>query len=117
MRYQPGRKQETRGRLIARAARLFKERGYRGVGVDGVMEAEGLTAGGFYAHFRSKEALLEITLREAMAETRRRFFAGLAEKRGWDWLREALRRYLSRSHRGDIGEGCQGINENAAGLR
>ncbi len=70
------------------------------------MREEGLTAGGFYAHFASKEALLEETLRHAMLETRRRFFAGLAEKRGWEWFREAVRRYLSRSHRDGAAEGC-----------
>jgi TetR/AcrR family transcriptional repressor of nem operon len=62
MRYEAGHKERTRGRVVVAAARLFKERGFRGVGVDGVMGAEGLTAGGFYAHFPSKEALLEATL-------------------------------------------------------
>jgi TetR/AcrR family transcriptional regulator, transcriptional repressor for nem operon len=106
MRYDPEHKQRTRDRLIAAGARLFKLRGYNGIGVDGVMEAEGLTAGGFYAHFPSKEALLEETLARAMAETRRQFFAGLTHRRGWEWLREAVRRYLSRSHRDGVAEGC-----------
>jgi TetR/AcrR family transcriptional repressor of nem operon len=106
VRYGPGHKQRTRDRLIAAAARLFKLRGYNDVGVDGVMKAEGLTAGGFYAHFPSKEALLEETLASAMAETRRQFFAGLARRHGWEWLREAGRRYLSRRHRDGVAEGC-----------
>jgi AcrR family transcriptional regulator len=62
------------GAWSLRRAASSKERGYGGVGVDGVMEAEGLTVGGFYAHFPAKEALLEEALRQAMAETRRRFF-------------------------------------------
>jgi TetR/AcrR family transcriptional repressor of nem operon len=106
MRYGPEHKRQTRTRLIAAAIRLFKARGYRGVGVDVLMREEGLTAGGFYAHFASKEALLGEALRHAMLKTRRRFFAGLAEKRGWEWLREAVRRYLSRSHRDGVAEGC-----------
>jgi TetR/AcrR family transcriptional regulator, transcriptional repressor for nem operon len=106
VRYDPGHKQRTRDRLIAAAARLFKLRGYNGVGVDGVVEAEGLTAGGFYAHFPSKEALLEETLARAMVETRRQFFVGLTHRHGGEWLREAVRRYLSRRHRDGVAEGC-----------
>jgi AcrR family transcriptional regulator len=106
MRCAPGHKQRTRDRLTAAAARLFKLRGYSGVGVHAVMEAEGLTAGGFYAHFPSKEALLEETLMRAMAQTHRQFFAGLTHRHGWEWLREAVRRYLSRSHRDGAAEGC-----------
>jgi TetR/AcrR family transcriptional regulator, transcriptional repressor for nem operon len=51
MRYAPDHKAKTRRRILSAAARRFRERGYRGAGVDEVMRSAGLTAGGFYAHF------------------------------------------------------------------
>ena len=57
MRYPREHKAETHSKIVKAAARLFRERGYDGVGVDAIMNEVGLTAGGFYAHFGSKEAL------------------------------------------------------------
>ncbi|HNH84664.1 MAG TPA: helix-turn-helix domain-containing protein, partial [Acidobacteriota bacterium] len=57
MRYPANRKEESRQKILQAAARLFREHGYNGVGVDAVMAEAGLTPGGFYAHFPSKEAL------------------------------------------------------------
>lgn len=51
-------KAETRQRILAEAGKLFRRNGVDAVGVDTVMRAAGLTHGGFYAHFRSKEALV-----------------------------------------------------------
>ena len=45
---------ENRERIVATAARLFREKGFDGVGIDAIMEAAGLTHGGFYRHFRSR---------------------------------------------------------------
>lgn len=53
------RKEETRARILETASRVFQERGVDGVGVDEIMRECGLTHGGFYAHFASKEALVE----------------------------------------------------------
>jgi TetR/AcrR family transcriptional repressor of nem operon len=52
-----GRRAETRQRILAAASNLFREHGIDGVGVDAVMKEAGLTHGGFYLHFPSKEAL------------------------------------------------------------
>jgi TetR/AcrR family transcriptional regulator, transcriptional repressor for nem operon len=52
-----GRRAETRQRILTAAGDLFREHGVDGVGVDAVMKQAGLTHGGFYLHFRSKEAL------------------------------------------------------------
>ncbi len=52
------RKEETRRRIVETASRLFQEKGVDGVGVDEIMRESGLTHGGFYAHFASKEALV-----------------------------------------------------------
>jgi TetR/AcrR family transcriptional repressor of nem operon len=52
------RKAETRERILAAASRLFRSQGIDAVGVDAIMHAAGLTHGGFYSHFASKEALV-----------------------------------------------------------
>ena len=51
------RRAETRQRILAAAGDLFREHGIDGIGVDAVMKEAGLTHGGFYLHFRSKDAL------------------------------------------------------------
>ena len=48
---------ENRERIIKTAARLFRERGFDGIGVADLMKSAGLTHGGFYGHFSSKEDL------------------------------------------------------------
>lgn len=58
MPYSPQHKARTRERILAVAARLFRERGYENVSIDQLMAAAGRTRGGFYAHFSSKQALL-----------------------------------------------------------
>jgi len=52
------KKQETRERILRAAARAIRKHGYEGVGVAEVMKDAGLTHGGFYAHFASRDALL-----------------------------------------------------------
>src|SRR6185369_5697142 len=53
----PGHTARVRAEILQHAARLFRLRGYTGTNIDDVMRAAGLTRGGFYAHFRSKDAL------------------------------------------------------------
>jgi TetR/AcrR family transcriptional repressor of nem operon len=105
IRYASDHKQRTHERILAAASRLFRERGILGAGVDGVMRQAGLTAGGFYAHFRSKDDLLVQSLRRMLEQQRERLLAGLDGRIGVDWLRELVRRYLSRSHRDDVADG------------
>src|SRR5204862_1079169 len=52
------KKEETRERILRAAARAIRKHGYEGVGVADVMKQAGLTHGGFYAHFESRDALL-----------------------------------------------------------
>lgn len=106
MRYGADHKQRTRRRIVEAAARRFRESGYRAAGVDQVMSDAGLTAGGFYAHFPSKEALLAETLGLSLEEVRSQLLAGLDGVEGIEWLQAVARRYLSRSHRDDPGAGC-----------
>ncbi|PTL75517.1 TetR/AcrR family transcriptional regulator [Vitiosangium sp. GDMCC 1.1324] len=105
MRYPQGHKQQSRERIIEAAARLFRERGVASTGVDAVMSAVGLTAGGFYAHFKSKQVLVGEVVRKAFADSRPHL-RGEEEERGRVWLQKVLRSYISRSHRDHPETGC-----------
>ncbi len=107
MRYPPEHKERTRRRILREAARLFRRRGYHGVGIDGIMSAVGLTRGGFYGHFRSKAALFAEVLRGEHDFNRR-----MRARRSPD--RAALTReaheivagYLDPANRERVGRGC-----------
>ena len=61
----PSRKERTHQRIVDAAARAIRRHGYSGVGVADVMQQAGLTHGGFYAHFASREALLVEAIEQA----------------------------------------------------
>ncbi|BCY07781.1 TetR/AcrR family transcriptional regulator [Actinoplanes sp. L3-i22] len=87
---------ENRDRIVATAARLFRERGIAGVSVADVSAAAGLTHGGFYKQFESKEALVTEAIAYAFAEQSER--AGNSPA--------FLDEYLSAEHRDQPGLGC-----------
>src|ERR1044071_923071 len=67
---------ENRERIVEAASRLFRDKGLDGVGVDAIMREAGLTHGGFYGHFASKDALAAEAVEQALArgtETMARF--------------------------------------------
>ncbi len=101
-----GRKEETRQRILDAAGRLFRGRGIDAVGVDAVMHDAGLTHGGFYAHFASKEALVAEVSATALACSAARWEE---ISRGADH-RAALARivegYLDPAHVAAIDRGC-----------
>jgi len=90
---------ENRERILTEAARLFRERGLAGVGVDALADAAGLTHGGLYSQFGSKERLAAEALEHALAASAAR--TGLAAD-----LPDYAARYLSASHRDAPGGGC-----------
>lgn len=63
VRYDKAHKEQTRESILRAASRLFRERGYNGVGIERIMQEVGLTRGGFYNHFDSKKALFAEVLR------------------------------------------------------
>src|ERR1700732_1728317 len=67
---------ENRERIVAAASRLFREKGFDGIGLDAIMDGVGLTHGGFYRHFRSKEALAAEAVSRGLAASTERL-AGL----------------------------------------
>ncbi len=69
MRYQPGHKERTRKQIISAAANMFRMNGVVATGVVDLMKSVGLTHGGFYGHFESKEALIREAAAAAVLET------------------------------------------------
>ena len=69
MRYQADHKEKTRKQIVAAAGELFRRDGVVATGVVGLMKGAGLTQGGFYAHFESKEALVREAMVAALLET------------------------------------------------
>lgn len=106
MRWKSGRKEETHDELLEAAGRLFRQRGFAQTSVADLMGSLGLTVGGFYAHFASKEALLEETLAVSFARMRSTLLLGLEDVRGAAFVHEVTRRYLSRMHRDNVDVGC-----------
>ena len=104
MRYPPAETAEKHARILAEAARLFRERGFDGAGVAEIMKAAGLTHGGFYAHFDSKDALEAATVERAVAESSETLYAPASASP--DPRRHFLNAYLSPLHRDRPGKGC-----------
>ena len=100
------RKERSHEAILANAARLVRERGIAGAKVADVMSAAGLTVGGFYAHFASKEALLDAAIRRTAQEMRESLFGRLDEKPAADRVEIVLKRYLSPAHRDASDVGC-----------
>ena len=99
-------KERTHENILEASARLLRTRGISGASVAEVMKGAGLTVGGFYAHFASKEALIDDTLRRTSAKLRERLFAKLDEKPEAERADTVLRRYLTPQHRDEASEGC-----------
>jgi TetR/AcrR family transcriptional regulator, transcriptional repressor for nem operon len=106
MRYAKDHKEETRRKILEAASRLFREKGYDGVGVDAIMNEAGLTAGGFYSHFASKDALFAEALGNAYDSRNQSLQASLKSKGDTDYLQNLIYGYLSRTHRDMTAEGC-----------
>jgi TetR/AcrR family transcriptional repressor of nem operon len=94
--------------IVAAADGLFRERGIDAVGLNELMGAAGLTRGGFYNHFASKDALVDTVLAKAMADGAGNLERAIAaaQDRGSDPLAERVDWYLSPEHRGNIESGC-----------
>ncbi|MBH2032710.1 MAG: TetR/AcrR family transcriptional regulator [Pseudomonadales bacterium] len=93
--------------IVDSATRLFRERGLHGISVIDVMAAAGLTHGGFYGHFESKEALAREASDRAFQQSGERWQARIAESADNDTARQALiEPYLSAASRDNPGDSC-----------
>ena len=91
----------NRERILDNAAQLFRERGFDGIGLNDLMQAAGLTRGGFYGHFESKDDLAAQATRRAM-QTNREEWKQQTDRSLATWVRT----YLSDAHRDHPGAGC-----------
>jgi TetR/AcrR family transcriptional regulator, transcriptional repressor for nem operon len=106
MRYSREHKQETHARIVRKASVRLREKGAHGVGVADLMKEAGLTHGGFYAHFDSREALVIEAFAYAMDRSMERW-RKTAEQIPLDKrLAMIVDTYLSPLHRDDPGHGC-----------
>jgi TetR/AcrR family transcriptional repressor of nem operon len=96
---------QNRERIIEVAARLFRERGFDGIGVAELMKFAGLTHGGFYGHFASKEDLMAQACARALEGSLDAMHKA-AEGGGGNALSAVAAAYLSPAHRDRPGEGC-----------
>jgi TetR/AcrR family transcriptional repressor of nem operon len=95
---------KTRQRIVEVASEAIRSRGIEATGVAEIMAAAGLTHGGFYRHFESKEALVT----EAIALSRKDFVAGAvtAADQGAEAMLKHFQEYATTRHRDDLGSGC-----------
>src|SRR5262245_56029467 len=97
---------KTRERIVTAAAAEFRQHGLAATGLAGLMKAAGLTHGGFYRHFKSKDQLVAEACSAAVATMNERVVASASRKRGRKGLETAVADYLSTEHRDNPRDGC-----------
>ena len=106
MRYESDYKAKTRQKVLTEAAKTMRAEGVQGMGVAHVMAKAGLTHGAFYAHFDSKDALIDETIKEMILQARGRFDAVTGDLGPDDALRAYIEFYLSPRHRDNDQTSC-----------
>jgi TetR/AcrR family transcriptional repressor of nem operon len=106
MRYSKEHKQETHARIVKKASVRLREKGAHGIGVADLMKEAGLTHGGFYAHFDSREALVIEAFAYAMDRSIEHWRKIAAETPAEKRLSTIIDSYVSTVHRDDPGRGC-----------
>lgn len=104
MRYPPDHKEKARAEFIKMAGGVFREKGFDGIGVDGLAAEAGVTSGALYKHFGTKRAVFREVVQVGLERLRigiERFQATPGE-----WLSTLARWYLSPTHCADISGGC-----------
>lgn len=99
-------KAESRERILRAASELFREKGFHATGVDELMEKAGLTAGAFYAHFKSKQALLDETVRFTLERNLKLLLYGTENLKGRKYIDAVLSNYVNERHRDLPANGC-----------
>src|SRR5436190_5640571 len=96
---------QNRERILDAAAQLFRERGFDGIGVADLMKEAGLTHGGFYGHFSSKDDLIAQATAGELTRSLGQW-SKVAERAPGDPLAAIAAAYLTSAHRDDPGTGC-----------
>ena len=99
---------ENKKAIVEAAEKLFRERGVAAVGLTELTKAAGFTQGGFYNHFKSKDALVAAVMDKAMEGGAALFHAGLqaAKKEKVVPIERHVKWYLSKEHLADVEQGC-----------
>ena len=102
------KKEQTRERILRAAARAIRKHGYEGVAVADVMKQAGLTHGGFYAHFESREALLAAAAEQTALESAEALAGALAKASAGEEFMALVDTYLADNHvtAAEQGLGC-----------
>jgi len=106
MRYSKQHKIETHDRIVSKAAARLREKGLHGVGVADLMKDAGLTHGGFYAHFDSREALVIEAFSQTMDASIRNWRETAQDTAPEKRLEQLVRNYLTTRHRDTPARGC-----------
>jgi TetR/AcrR family transcriptional regulator, transcriptional repressor for nem operon len=106
MRYDDNHKERTRARVLAEAAAAIRSKGAERVGVAQVMAGAGLTHGGFYAHFTSKDDLIAQAITHMFEASHAWFLRHTEGREPADALSNYIDAYLATSHRLDRAHGC-----------
>jgi len=106
MRYSLEHKAKNHENILAVAARSFREHGGDSSGIGTVMKKVGLTKGGFYRHFKSKDDLFVEAVARALDETGRGMLEVAKSAPEGQALRAIIERYLSAGHANSLGTGC-----------
>ncbi len=106
MRYSKEHKLETHARIVKKASVRLREKGAHGIGVADLMKDAGLTHGGFYAHFDSREALVVEAFAYAMDRSIERWRKLAEQTPPEKRLATIVDSYLTPLHRDDPGHGC-----------
>jgi AcrR family transcriptional regulator len=104
MRYEKGHKDATRKRIVDVASKRFRKEGVEAVGLAGLMADAGLTHGGFYAHFKSKEDLVREAVTDAFTQSNARFECAARDDE--DRFAAIVNGYLTPEHRDRPDLGC-----------
>ncbi len=100
MRYPDGHREAVKERIVQEASRALRRHGLDGISIPALMKQVGLTHGGFYTHFKNRDALVAEAVRAAAKQTRQGVFAeGLPQP-------AVLERYLSKAHADHPEAGC-----------
>ena len=99
-------KEVSHERIVQAAARAIRRSGYDGTGVADIMKEAGLTHGGFYAHFASREAMLAEAADRAGAEANAFAASVIAAAPPEQSLQALMQAYLSKEHLAAIETGC-----------
>ena len=99
---------ENRQAIIAAAEKLFRERGVDAVGLTELTKAAGFTQGGFYNHFKSKDALVAAVMEKAMEDGATQLIASVeaSKAQAKDPMKQHIEGYLSHDHLANIEAGC-----------